>query len=583
MLYLVVTNICANISLLMVLALLLTRIPFFRALILGSELQEDSEEARRQDLFGKITLGLIFSAFCIISDRIGIQVTGALPNARVIGILASGLLGGPIPALMTAVIAAIHRYIIFPQRISTTACVISALIQGVMAAVIGYRCRNRREYKGTFLAGITFIAELVHIVLILILTRPYQAAAEIVREVIVPMALMNSVGMILFFNIFRSIFSEADLKAASMISLAIRTVERCTPYLGGVALDSDSGQKIIEAILAEYHCPGAALIRDCDFLGRSDAFRDIRLEPNSYPRLLSAAAIYRTTRISRIPKPEDAFYPLYRENVILAAPVIPDEETLLVLVLLVRKSAYSYQADVEFASGLASFFALQMNLAELERKKEELRKAELLALQSQINPHFLFNALNTISCFCREKPEKARELLMALSAYFRNTLSEIDYMIPLEKELEHVRAYVLLEEARFEDRLTVEIQADDRDCACRVPNLILQPIVENAIRHGAMHAKHMPGEVRIRVKREKKNTLIDVWDNGPGISRRIVEQLYEKTNIPKPENGHGIGLRNVHRRLIDVFGRESGLQIMSGEGDTLVRIIIPNDFREESV
>ena len=172
---------------------------------------------------------------------------------------------------------------------------------------------------------------------------------------------------------------------------------------------------------------------------------------------------------------------------------------------------------------------------------------------------------------------------MALSAYFRNTLSDIDYMIPLEKELEHVRAYVLLEEARFEDRLTVEIQADDRDCACRVPNLILQPIVENAIRHGAMHAKHMPGEVRIRVKREKKNTLIDVWDNGPGISRRIVEQLYEKTNIPKPENGHGIGLRNVHRRLIDVFGRESGLQIMSGEGDTLVRIIIPNDFREESV
>ena len=89
---------------------------------------------------------------------------------------------------------------------------------------------------------------------------------------------------------------------------------------------------------------------------------------------------------------------------------------VLALVVLVKKNAYSYRADIEFVTGLANHFAMQIKLSEME-KQEEL-KAELRTLQSQINPHFLFNSLNTISYFCREKPEKARGALLALSSYF---------------------------------------------------------------------------------------------------------------------------------------------------------------------
>ena len=579
MLYLVITNIATNIALLLLLALLLTKIPFFREILLydgrGTEETEKGRIWKRQ-----LITGLIFGAFCIISDRIGIQVKGALPNARVIGILSSGFLGGPFAGMMTAVIAAVHRYLIFPERISTTAWVISALLQGVMAAVIGFRFSDRKYYNNWFLSGVTFAAEFLHIILILVLTRPYTEAVSIVMNVIIPMTVMNSIGMVLFFNIFRSIFNEADLKAASMVSLAFRTAERCTPWLEGGLTDETGMQKVIETIQAEYPCLGAAIVRGYDFLGRSFAFREIRLDRDNYPRLLSATKTYKTTRISSVPKPEDAFYPLYAGHTILSAPVILDggEDEVVALVLLVGKNKYSYQADIEFAAGLAALFATQLKLAEMERQKETLRKAEYRALQAQINPHFLFNALNTISYFCREKPEKARELLIALSAYFRNMLTDIDYMVPLETELEHVRAYVKLEEARFEDRLLVTISAAPEDCVCHVPSLILQPIVENAIRHGA--TKREQGTVVITVRREEKATNIDVRDNGPGMDQKIIDRLYDHSTEPQSDGGHGIGMWNVQQRLRDMFGEEAGLQIVSGATGTIVRMVIPNESRE---
>ena len=391
------------------------------------------------------------------------------------------------------------------------------------------------------------------------------------------MAVMNSIGMIMFFNVFRSIFAEADLKAASMVSLAFRTAERCTPWLEGGFSNRESMQKVIETILAEYPCLGAAVVRDYEFLGKSGAFQEIRLTRDNYPRLLSAAKTFKNTRISSVPKPEDAFFPLYADYTILSAPIILDEEKddILALVLLVRKDAYSYQADMEFAAGLASLFATQLKLAEMEQQKERLRKAEYRALQAQINPHFLFNALNTISFFCREKPEKARELLIALSTYFRNMLADTYYMVPLETELEHVRAYLKLEEARFEDRLIVRISADPKDCACRVPSLILQPIVENAIRHGA--TKREKGSVMISVCREERTTRIDVRDNGPGMDQKTIDRLYDRNTAPESDGAHGVGMWNVQQRLRDIYGEEAGLQIISGNTGTVVRMVIPNE------
>ena len=547
----VIYSICFNICLLVVLAFMMTKMDFVQRLLLNEE--GGSEEGRGENvwqrLWEKVLLGVIFGVFCIISDYIGIQVTGALPNARVIGVLSAGFLGGPVSGFITTVIAAAHRYLIFPERISTVACVLSAVIHGIIGSFIGWKKKENRQYSNTFLLVVTFISEMIHIVLII-----------------------NSVGMVIFFNVFKSIFNTEDLKVASKVSLAMRTAERCTPYLGSVENDRKTAGRIIDIIMEEYHCQGAALIDDMKFLARSGAFSSIVLTENNYPRLLSATKTFKTTRISRVPLPEDGFYPLYKENVIISAPILLDEGKVLALVMLVKKNAYSYRADIEFVTGLANHFAMQIKLSEMEKQKEELRKAELRTLQSQINPHFLFNSLNTISYFCREKPEKARELLLALSSYFRSMLEDTDYMVTLDTELEHVKAYTMLEEARFEKRLSIEVNADPQALRSCVPNLILQPIVENAVHHGAMQREKGVGKVIVNVKREERSTRIDVIDNGPGMDYRIVQSLYGREKVEHT----GIGMMNVQQRLISLYGKSYGLQIVTSEEGTDVRMNIPD-------
>lgn len=573
MIFEVIYSICFNICLLVVLAFLMTKMGFIQRLLLNEEATErEEEDARIRNIGEKLVLGMIFGAFCVISNYIGIQVTGALPNARVIGVLSAGFLGGPVSGIVTTVIACIHRYVIFPERISTIACVLSAMIHGVIGCVVGYRKKGNRQYSNGFLLGITFLSELIHVAMILLLTKPFAEALNIVEVVIVPMVIINSVGMVIFFNVFKSIFNTEDLKVASKVSLAMRTAERCAPYLARVNKGRENIQKIIDIIMEEYHCQGVVLIQGMDFLGCSSAFRSIVLTENNYPRLLSATKTYKTTRISKIPLPEDGFYPLYQNNVVISAPIIGDDNQVTALVMLVKKNAYSYRADIEFVTGLANYFATQIKLVAMEEQKEALRKAEITTLQSQINPHFLFNSLNTISCFCREKPEKARELLLALSSYFRNMLEDIDYMVTLDTELEHVKAYTMLEEARFEDRLSVEICARAKDLTCCVPNLILQPIVENAIHHGAMKRERGVGKVTVQVKREEKSTRIDVIDNGPGIDYRIIQSLYGGEKVEHT----GIGLMNVQKRLVSIYGKGYGLQIVSSEAGTNVRMNIPH-------
>jgi len=134
-----------------------------------------------------------------------------------------------------------------------------------------------------------------------------------------------------------------------------------------------------------------------------------------------------------------------------------------------------------------------------------------------------------------------------------------------------VKAYTMLEEARFEKRLSIEINADPEALKCCVPNLILQPIVENAVHHGAMQREKGVGKVIVNVKQEEKSTRIDVIDNGPGIDYRIIQSLYGGEKVEHT----GIGMMNVQQRLIAIYGNGHGLQIVSSEEGTDVRMNIP--------
>jgi LytS/YehU family sensor histidine kinase len=193
-----------------------------------------------------------------------------------------------------------------------------------------------------------------------------------------------------------------------------------------------------------------------------------------------------------------------------------------------------------------------------------LQKAEFKALQFQVNPHFLFNALNTVAFVCREDGDRARELLITLADYFRYNLDYDAYMAPLQKELEHVENYLELERARFEDKLIVTYEVPEW-MEVMVPILILQPIVENAVRYGISPDGRRI--VDIQILENAGEYVVRISDKGRGFPEEVLKKLEKDEPI-----GNSIGLSNVHKRLKSIYGEEHGLKITSTPQGSTVEI-----------
>ncbi|MDI6816557.1 MAG: histidine kinase [Actinomycetota bacterium] len=234
------------------------------------------------------------------------------------------------------------------------------------------------------------------------------------------------------------------------------------------------------------------------------------------------------------------------------------------------------ESRIALAEGLAQLLSTQIALSELDRQTELAYHAELRALQAQINPHFLFNTLNTITAFIRTDPQKARKLLIQFSDFFRKSLEWKEGFITLAQELDYIATYLVLEKARFGERLNISFDIDHEAQTCILPGLTIQPIVENSIKHGFCEEK--PLEIEIEVKIVDDNLQITVIDNGKGIAE---EELDQVLNIGYGK-GIGIGLSNVNERLKGLYGEDHQITLESRPGaGTTVHVNIPVSRSEE--
>ena len=211
--------------------------------------------------------------------------------------------------------------------------------------------------------------------------------------------------------------------------------------------------------------------------------------------------------------------------------------------------------------------ALRIEL-KLEEQKRLLLEARLDALQRQINPHFLFNTLNSIASLVRIKPELARQMTVKLANILRALLKDHDSYVPLQQELNFTDDYLDIEVVRFgADKLRVEKDIDPLTLDVLVPSILLQPLIENSIKHGLEPRIH-GGTVTLRSRLQEDRVLIEVADDGVGIVNRPPSALNR--------TGAGIGMKNVRERLEVLYGNEARFTVVSNPGrGTLVSIEIP--------
>ena len=206
---------------------------------------------------------------------------------------------------------------------------------------------------------------------------------------------------------------------------------------------------------------------------------------------------------------------------------------------------------------------IQVLMADIVSEHEKKRKQEFDTLQSQINPHFLYNTLDIIVWMIEnEKPDQAVKAVTALARFFRISLSRGKSIITVKDELEHVRNYLMIQHMRFKNRFSYTIEAEDEVLELASLKLMLQPLVENAIYHG-MEFMDGDGEIFISAWKEGEDLYLKVSDNGLGMTEEQVARLFSDMPHTGSSRGSGIGVKNVNERIRLYFGQEYGLSIES--------------------
>ncbi|OHX14560.1 ECF transporter S component [Chromobacterium sphagni] len=502
-------------------------------------------------------VSLLFCLFALFSTYTGIPVDGSLVNVRIIAVLSGGILFGPWVGIPAGIVSGVHRYLIDIHGYTSVPCLISSVAAGLIGTFIHYRAGKARLWLYGVVAGM--FCEGLTMALILLLTDPGVGAA-IVGHIAYPM-ILGTVCVGLIVRLVQDLDDEKELLAARQAKLALTIANQTLPYFQN--LDRDALIEVCTVIRQHIGADAVAITDTADVLAYVGLGKD-------YYRQHGHSAIGEITRqaVERdqiIIENNLQQYHLADFHSVIIIPLRENGRVTGTLKIFYRKSHGITSSLREVAVGLSQLISTQMEVSRIKQLQEMTRKAEFTALQSKINPHFLFNALNAISSLIRIQPSEARQLIAKLADYLRYNLALDDGLIDIQDELRQVRDYIAIEQARFGDKLKVVFDVDD--VHVRVPSLLLQPLVENAILHGIQPRKG-PGEVCIAVKRDGARIHVCVRDSGYGISQEVIDGIAEG----KVES-RSIGLMNVNERVKLLYGE--GLRLTRLEPGTAVCFDLP--------
>ncbi|WNV78697.1 sensor histidine kinase [Bacillus atrophaeus] len=538
---------------------------------------------------GKAVLITIFSLFSIISNYTGIEIqkniilnndwvfeidpSSSIANTRIMGVEIGGLLGGPIVGAGVGLLAGLHRLSLGGS--TAFSCAVSSILAGILAGWIGSYFRKRYRIPTPRAAALVGIGmEALQMLIILLMAKPFADAWALVSMIGIPMILINGSGSFIFLSIIQSIIRKEEQARALETHRVLMIADQTLPYFRQ-GLNENSCKSVAAIIHKLTGTDAVSLTDNKKILAHVGAGTDHHIPSKSLITGLSKKVI-KTGYIMKATSQEEiecthAQCPLHAAIVL---PLTSNGKTIGTLKMYFKSPAGLSQVEEELAEGLAMLFSTQLELGEAELQSKLLKDAEIKALQAQVNPHFLFNSINTISALCRTDVEKTRKLLLQLSVYFRSNLQGArQLLIPLSKELNHLHAYLSLEQARFPGKYEIEIDIEDSLDQIEIPPFVLQVLVENALRH-AFPKKQDRYKVEVQVLSAESSVYMKVKDNGRGIAEEIVTQLGNKP-LPSKE-GTGTALYNLNQRLVGLFGQQAALQITSGiDNGTEVSFQVP--------
>ncbi|MFV0573923.1 MAG: LytS/YhcK type 5TM receptor domain-containing protein [Vibrio sp.] len=517
----------------------------------------------------KFSCYVLFSLFCIMGTYFGLSFHDAIANTRAIGAVMGGLFGGPIVGFAVGFTGGMHRYSL--GGFTDVACAISTTAEGLIGGLLHlYLVRKDKTewlFNPAIVLSITFVAEAMQMLIILAVAEPFDKAYELVSNIAAPMIIANCIGTTLFVSILQDKKTIYEKYSATFSRRALTIAERSVGIWGS-GFNSKNAEKIVRIIYEETNV-GAVAITDKEKILAFIGLGDDHHKPNTPISSQCTIQAMQLNRVMYLDGRESPYQCSLSENCklgsVLVIPLRAGKEVIGTVKLYEPKRKLLSNINRAMGEGIAQLLSSQILYNDFQRQQTLLTQAEIKLLQAQVNPHFLFNALNTISAVIRRDPNKARELIQHLSHFFRSNLKQNIETVTLKEEVAHVNAYLTIEKARFTDRLEVEINIEESLLDKSLPSFTLQPLVENAIKHGISNMLE-GGKIRIYSQHSPQGYQIIVEDNAG-------------TFVP-PKPGHeGLGMEIVDKRLTHFFGAKSALQTHCHKDNfTRMSFLIPNDF-----
>lgn len=568
-----------RLGLIMILAFLLVNMRFFRNLI------------KQRTKKSQIWLTIIFSLFVILANLTGVEITNShevfmpalitsltqadsIANTRTLVITTASLTAGPYVGMIVGLVGGLHR--VFFSNFSDYFYIFSSIIIGLVIGKISDHVKQGNLYPSNgwvILLGIT--ADLIQMGFI-DLFRGFA----LVRLIFWPMVILNTIGTFLFVEILKTYMSNEQQLRAVQTKDVLELANKTLPYFRQ-GLDMDSAHHVCKIIKNYTNFDAVGLTDQVNVLAHVGAGSDHHIAGEPILTDLSKSVI--TTGQRRIVYSATAIGCPQPHCPLAAAMVVPLEvnhQTMGALKVYFTDARKLTVVEENLVTGLQNIFSGQLAMGLAEEQASLVTEAQIKELQVQINPHFFFNAINTILALIRINPDKARHALMQLSIFFRSSLQNGQAtQITLQAEKQHVDAYMDIEELRFPNRfiLTYDLQINDQ---VLVPSFCLQIFVENAIKH-AFKKTTQPGHIKISARPVADNQVqIQVQDDGCGMDAQLCQQLGQQ---PINEtNGTGTALYNLNCRLRNLYGNQSTLQVQSNSAGSTFTIVCPIQIVKEA-